>query len=314
MTTSASEAAPAPIDPSAGQEAAPVSAPHAPPKSTDGAQPARETSWGAAQAVGLGVTALALLLVGFLGFLLVGSGIAERRSQDTLYETFRGQLNQAVAPVGPTTSGRAVAIIEIPTLGLRDVVVEGTTSGDMARGPGHRRDTVLPGQAGVSIVLGRRATYGKPFAKILSLIPGDIITTTTGLGTARYKVTDIRDADAKFSVIPGAPRNQLILETSDAPLVPTHSVLVVSTLISKPQPGPAALPTIRGAEKPLHGDGTAALTLAWWSQALLIIVVLTTIAWFRWSRPALYLVASPLFIAVLWNVFESLGRLLPNTL
>jgi sortase A len=314
MTASTSEAAPASTEPAVQAEPAPVSAPASPPGTRRAKKPRGEASWGPAQAVGLGVSALALLLVGFLGFLLVGSGIAERRSQDTLYETFRGQLNQAVAPVGPTSSGRAVAIIEIPALGLRDVVVEGTTSGDMARGPGHRRDTVLPGQAGVSIVLGRRATYGKPFAKILSLSPGDIITTTTGLGTARYKVTDIRDAAAKFSVIPGATRNQLILETSDAPLVPTHSVLVVSTLISKPQPGPAGLPTIRGAEKPLHGDGTAALTLAWWSQALLIVVVLSTIAWFRWSRPALYLLASPLFIAVVWNVFESLGRLLPNTL
>jgi sortase A len=272
------------------------------------------SGWGPAQAVGLGVSLLAGMLVGFLLFLLVGSGIAERRAQDTLYATFRGELSKATAPVGPTASGRAVALLEIPRLHLRDVVVEGTTSGDLARGPGHRRDTGLPGQQGVSVVFGRRATYGAPFRSVLSLVPGDTITTTTGLGVAHYKVTALRDASAPFRVVPGEVTDQLILETSDAPLSPSRSVLVVSTLVGRPQPAPTALPAISDAEHALHGDGAAALTLAWWAQALLLSVIVTTVAVFRWSRAAAYLVATPLIFAVLWNVFESVGRLLPNTL
>ena len=37
--------------------------------------------------------------------------------------------------------------MQIPAIGLHDVViVEGTDSGDLRDGPGHRRDTPLPGQ------------------------------------------------------------------------------------------------------------------------------------------------------------------------
>jgi sortase A len=47
---------------------------------------------------------------------------------------------------------------------------------------------------------------------------------------------------------------------------------------------------------------------------LLVSVSLAAVAAVRWSRIAAWVVASPLLLAVLWNVFESLGRLLPNTL
>jgi len=264
--------------------------------------------------IGLTFSAVAVLLVGFLMFLLIGSGIAERRAQDTMYASFRGQLSKATAPTGPVKDGSPVALLEIPRLGMRDVVVQGTTSGDLAKGPGLRSDSVLPGQAGSSVVYGRRRAYGGPFRNVLSLSLGDTITTTTGLGVAHYRVTAIRDASAPFSVTPGVRTDQLILVTSDAPLVPSRTMLVVSTLVGKPSPAPAALPTIGAAERPLHGDTSAAQPLAWWSLALLVSVSLAAVAAVRWSRIAAWVVASPLLLAVLWNVFESLGRLLPNTL
>ena len=51
------------------------------------------------------------------------------------------------------------------TSALEQVVVEGTASGDLLAGPGHRRNTVLPGQVGTSAVFGRASTYGAPFAR-----------------------------------------------------------------------------------------------------------------------------------------------------
>ena len=33
--------------------------------------------------------------------------------------------------------------------------MEGTSSGTLMSGPGHRRDTPFPGQAGVSVIVGR---------------------------------------------------------------------------------------------------------------------------------------------------------------
>jgi sortase A len=284
-----------------------------------GAAPSPATSkpgrpWGPPQAIGVAVSTLAVLLVGFLCFLLVGSGIAEHRAQDNLYASFRGELSKAVAPTGPAAIGKPVALLEIPTLRIRDVVVEGTTSGALADGPGLRRDSVLPGQHGTSVIYGRRKAYGGPFSHVLSLKPGDEITTTTGLGVAHYRVTQLRDASSPFQVTPGVIPDQLILVTSDAPLAPTRTVLVVSRLVGKPSSAPDALPSISSAEAPLHGDRSAGLPLAWWSLALVIAVAAAGVAAVRWSKAGAYLLATPLVLAILWNVYESVGRLLPNTL
>ncbi|MFT2675577.1 hypothetical protein ACMWQR_28500, partial [Escherichia coli] len=71
-----------------------------------------------------------------------------------LRDMFRAQLQAGTAPVSEgdfednlLKDGVPVAILSIPQLGIDEVVAEGTTSGVLMKGPGHRRDTVLPGQA-----------------------------------------------------------------------------------------------------------------------------------------------------------------------
>ena len=118
-------------------------------------------------------TAVALLALGFVLLVTVGSGLQADRDQRVLYNDYREQLANAIAPVGPLTyegeplaPGAPVATIAIPVLGTELVVVEGTASPQTMSGPGHRRDTVLPGQAGVSILYGRQSAYGGPFERI----------------------------------------------------------------------------------------------------------------------------------------------------
>src|SRR5262249_5138189 len=104
---------------------------------------------------------LLLLVLGLLGHAFGLSNLSEHRAQVTMLADFAYALDQAVAPTGPTTEGAAVAVLDIPEIGLDSaVVVEGTSSRDMMNGPGHRPDTVLPGQAGVSVIYGKRATFG----------------------------------------------------------------------------------------------------------------------------------------------------------
>ncbi|MFD0572399.1 sortase [Kitasatospora gansuensis] len=62
--------------------------------------------------------------------------------------------------------------MEIPQLGLREVIREGSTGEVLAAGPGHRRDTAMPGQAGSSVLLGRQAGFGGPFGSIGQLRTG----------------------------------------------------------------------------------------------------------------------------------------------
>lgn len=86
----------------------------------------------------------------------------------------------------------SIVLIEAPGIGLRQIVVEGTSSGVMRDGPGHRRDTALPGQPGTAVVYGHAAAFGGPFRRVTRLQPGDPVTITSGLGIMRYEVTGMR--------------------------------------------------------------------------------------------------------------------------
>ncbi|MDX6371367.1 MAG: sortase, partial [Nocardioidaceae bacterium] len=109
-------------------------------------------------------TMVAIVCLWVVGQLLFLSSFAENRSQELLYREFRVNVASATAPIGPTTPvGDPVALLTIPRIGVSQVVVEGTASGDTLAGPGHLRKTVLPGQVGTSVVFGRAATYGAPF-------------------------------------------------------------------------------------------------------------------------------------------------------
>lgn len=258
------------------------------------------------------VEALILLFaIGFLAFLYGLSAIPEARAQSVMYKSFQGELGQLTAPTGPTAEGSPVALLNIPQLGMRNaVVVEGTTSRDLSHGPGLVRASVLPGQSGISIIYGKAFSYGAPFARIMQLNPGDIISLTTGQGTARYRVdsfgTSSRPAPANNAA------NRLLLETAGPGFVPRDSVQVSAVLIGKPQAASGGEPVISTEEEALawYPDGLIPLLL--WSQALLIAVIVATVAANRWSRGAAYLCAAPVVAALLWSVYENLAAVLPN--
>ena len=102
------------------------------------------------------VARVALIMVFVLSFMLflqlvVLGSLQQSAAQEQSFDRFRAQLANGVAPVGPTdnqnrllASGAPVAFLEIPEIGLRQVVGEGTTPSVLFSGPGHRRDTVLP--------------------------------------------------------------------------------------------------------------------------------------------------------------------------
>jgi sortase A len=264
----------------------------------------------AARAVGLSLTLAALLVLGFFVYLYGLSGVSEARAQSTLYKTFAGQLGQAVAPVGPSAEGAPVAILDIPALGISDlVVVEGTTSGDLMRGPGHVRSSVLPGQAGVSVLYGRVAAFGGPFAHLMRLNAGDRITVTTGQGVSTYAVASFGTA---VRPAPDPTANRLILETGGSAAFPGNAVQVSADLTSAPQPNPGGRPAITPQERYLAGDPGALLPLALWAQALLLVSVGTVLAAHRWARWPALLCAAPVVFALAWSVYENLAALLPN--
>jgi len=90
--------------------------------------------------------------------------------------------------------GEAVARIEIDSIEVDKVIVQGVQVEDLRNGPGHYRATVFPGQEGNSGIAGHRTTYGAPFNRIDELQPGEEIRVQTVQGEHVYRVLSADEA------------------------------------------------------------------------------------------------------------------------
>jgi sortase A len=263
-----------------------------------------------ARCVAISVLLLALLVMGFVGYVLGVSRIQEASAQHRLYETLAGELGQDIGPLGPTKPGAPVAVLDIPSIGITDlVVVEGTSPEDMMAGPGHLRNTPLPGQLGLSVIFGRRVTFGSPFARLDNLRPGDKITTITQQGKSVYKVVAVGDSQHP---VKDTTLNRLALLTTTSSSVPTYYLEVDADLVSTVNNGPVQMPAIGPSEQALAGDSGALVLTMIWGLALVIVSVGTAVAAARWSPWPVYLIAAPAVLAVVWVLYENFAALLPN--
>ncbi|WP_344446867.1 class E sortase, partial [Kitasatospora nipponensis] len=259
---------------------------------------------------GWAATLLSGLLLGFALYLAALAPLQEMHYQSLSYRTFRNELANAVAPTGAAPDGDPVALIDIPAIGVRGmVVVEGTSGRDLMRGPGHRRDTALPGQIGTAVLFGRGTFFGAPFSRLSELRVGDKIVATTAQGRFSYTVNVYGDGTHPVRD-PAAAR--LVLTTSGAGLLPTGTVLVGARLDDEPQPNPLGRPAQLPADRALAQDTGALSVLQLWSAALLGAVALVTLAARRWHRRAAYLAGTPVLAALLWACYENAAALLPN--
>ncbi len=110
------------------------------------------------------------------------------------FENLRGGDASAVArpaPAGvkPSAPGDLIGRIEIPRLGVRAIVVEGTSDSCLRRAAGHIEGTALPGHLGNVGIAAHRDTFFRGLRKIRR---DDIIKVTTLAGTYEYSVESIR--------------------------------------------------------------------------------------------------------------------------
>lgn len=92
---------------------------------------------------------------------------------------YRGQLGR----------GDAVGKLSVPRLGLDAIVVEGTDSATLTKGPGRYTKSYVPGEGELIYIAGHRTTYGAPFARIDRLREGDEVRIRVPYGTFSYRVT-----------------------------------------------------------------------------------------------------------------------------
>ncbi|MET7396705.1 sortase [Dactylosporangium sp. NPDC005572] len=247
------------------------------------------------------------------------SSVQQSRTQQQLYNGFREKVALATAPLGgDIPAGTPVAVLEAPAIGLRQVVVEGTTSGVMRDGPGHRRDTALPGQPGTSVIYGHAAAFGGPFRRITSLAEGDKITVTTGLGIFQYEVQGVRRANAPLPARLASGGSRLTMATAEADgwrsgWAPTNVVYVDAVLKGETTLGPPGRPTsVTVAERAMQADPDALVPLVFWLQASLAATLGLTWARVRWGGLQTWFVGVPVLLACLWGTVETLAEFLPN--
>lgn len=251
-------------------------------------------------------------LLGWVGLQLLALGaLSQSRAQTDLHNQLREQLAAQTAPLGTVDPGEPVALLRIPTLGLEQVVVEGTSSADLQSGPGHRRDTVLPGQKGVAVVYGKALTAGAPFRSLAGLIEGDGIEVTTAQGTFTYRVDGVRRAG---DPLPAAPTGgRLTLVTADVQgLQPDGVVYVDATLQGDPATGAGRVSAVPESEKALAIDTAGLPMLALALGALLAAVTGAVLLRGRVPGAVLWTLAAPVVLACLWLVGDQVAPLLPN--
>jgi sortase A len=129
--------------------------------------------------------------------------------------------------------GDAIARLRVPRLDLNLVVVNGTSAGDLRRGPGRHTDTFMPGEGKLVYVAGHRTTYGAPFSNIDDLEPGDPITVELPYGTVQYRVTKHRVVDDNdLSVLESGDREELVLQACHPRFFASQRYLVYARPVS----------------------------------------------------------------------------------
>ncbi|MEQ1872479.1 MAG: class E sortase [Ilumatobacteraceae bacterium] len=229
--------------------------------------------------IGKALIVVGLLMFAFVGYQLWGTGIRTAQAQNRLEDEFNAKLESVTtvvtttttiagattvpgetttttvptaAPSEPVPEGEPVAILRIPKIGIEWRVVEGVSVKDLQDGPGHFRESVMPGQLGNSAIAGHRTTHGQPFRNLDQLEVGDLIEIETLVGTYTYAVTGsviVKPSDYALVVPTVDPTiATLILATCDPAYTARNRLVVRATLVPESSdqvyaPAPATPPS-----------------------------------------------------------------------
>lgn len=141
-----------------------------------------------------------------------------------------------------TDGGEAVGRLDLPSIDQDFVVVHGSDTESLRKGPGIYDATRFPGVPGTSAIAGHRTTYGAPFNNIDALRDGDRITVTMPYARFDYTIekTEIVKPTAT-EVIDDVGYDRLVLSACH-PLYSAAQRIVVFAKLERVTPrGPALL-------------------------------------------------------------------------
>jgi sortase A len=275
--------------------------------------------------IGIGVVILL-----FVVWQLWGTSIPQHHAQSTLKSQFDAKvaahhgtgshvptsLIPAAARLPSPGDGNLVAHIQIPSIGVDQYVVEGTTESDLSKGPGHYVGTAMPGQAGNVSIAGHRTTNGAPFNALGHLVSGDrIILTTTRGQNLTYVVSGTPQvvSPRDVAVLNYFGDNRITLTTCN-PEYSSSQRLIVVGMLKRPLASP---PVVKHLSYNIENSDTSSWN---WSLlpavgieiCLLLLLALSYRRFGGWfAAIGKWFVLVPLWAAGLYLLFDTLTRFLP---
>jgi sortase A len=136
--------------------------------------------------LGLGLVAVGLGLLGYVGWQMFGTNIVSERRQQEAVEALQRQwrepvVNAEAGAAEPVRLGEATALVRIPRFGDDYVmpVHEGVADDVLARGYGHFEGAAQAGEKGNYALAAHRVTHGEPLRDMPELRPGDEVVVET---------------------------------------------------------------------------------------------------------------------------------------
>ncbi len=176
----------------------------------------------------------AAFVAGYLLWMLWGTSLVTDRAQAELRTEFDTKLEHQTPPPPEDeivrVPGSAVAKIVIPRMDLDMIVVDGTSTADLERGPGLYEHSKMPWQPhGRVAIAGHRTTYKAPFSDLDKLGLGDTIQLQTEHGTFDYRVyrTEVVAPTAGQVADPDATEDPTLVLTTCTPRFSAEQRLVV---------------------------------------------------------------------------------------
>jgi sortase A len=174
--------------------------------------------------------AVGFLILGYVGFVLIDARIFQADQSRRFQQALNGIKPPIIgdqSPHGSTdslkpaeadrakaeprdiagTGGAVLGRIEISTIGLAAMILEGTDARTLRRAVGHVPGTPLPGQQGNVAITGHRDTFFRP---LLNIRKDDEIRLTTLSGSYRYLVDSVKVVE---------PEDTKVLDKSNDPIL-----------------------------------------------------------------------------------------------
>ena len=290
--------------------------------------------WDAATYAAWTLIGIGLLLALFVVYQLWFTNVLQSRHQSALENAISHVVPQVSRdalltslPVGPAIPlpvqtqprvGAWLGEIEIPTIHLRQAIVQGVGENQLSEGPGHYPSTPGLGEAGNVAIAGHRTTWGHPFRYLNELQKGDPIVIVTPRARLLYRVLSYSTVSPNdVGVLDVTSRPTLTLTTCTPPYSAASRLILRARLVAVQRLAPLSATQRRQIAssqatfvQPSSTSGAWPIVLF---SFLFIMFVLVAIKWWRETAHKIVITTGIVVVsaALLFELFGAVSAQLP---